>query len=1225
MSGVLKRYVFCWLLCCGVFSPSWGSVVVDGCGMDFGNNSSVSSSGWTNIGVRAVDAGSTDTFVNVPLIRNGGLASSAPVKAGCLLGQAVYLSVSAKSSASNFKNLLVTNTLWVWQEGGFSRGTHTGATPESPSVFNFPNYCEAFNTSLRLAANGIKNASATVRLSFSGLLPGKEYTVSFFLGSNEPAYQSIVLVRGDSGAVVPLQTSAGVLSGSVWNGAKNTSSQDVYMAVAWRARASAEGVLEFDVVKNAHVNASGRLELSAVTMTADEVPVIDPKPVSAIHNKALLTLPSSVVLPVSATAWRHNGVLTCELWVKPEGASSSGDILSLGGVLLSLKEGILQLKAGGLVLEAPKTVFGAGVWHHIAAVFGETNASLYVDGVLEQSMPKEGFLKEMIEGWNGLVLESSFSGARDELRLWNAELGQKEGDFFMRGPLPMAHPQYAHLLGVWRLDGDFRDAKWTEFAHKTGSLFVQSWQALVPKGTGFGIVSDNDVFRYMLTTAYVREAHIMWQWPERAHLLNNSDLIYFGSASPAANGDVNFSYPDNDVQESKGVSLLPAEGGRTNILAFSGAGAYMNVGEGLMTGAKANNFTIEVNMALSSQWQNVALFENDSVTMNLLWSNDHYVVRVQVGAASVWAADLPALPQNEYFWLAFIKNSATGTGVIYLNGTALTTTTSTSGLPLGSANAVIGKNLAGKIDEMRVWHLARLSSSLGAPIQPNWNDRLIVARWGESDIFGRDTASWVAHVRILRQMTKDTGGTRIRLGVSGGEWKELLSNANARQRFADNVAQLISQYDLAGVDLDFEWLTNNDATGWLNYGKLAQGIRTACPDTVFTISLHTVAYKFPVDYMQYVDYFTFQTYGPSIAVNTYDSMVSSCKNFRNQGYPDAKIMLSAPFQGTPGTSEGNYIKLYRDIAINCLEPHNPDLDSAVYSYSDTTKTLWYNGVTTIKKKVKYISDNKLAGFMYWDLGGDVADAAGKINYFDPRSLLRAANSAVSSTSFPMTSSLFSLSRVGAHVSKNGGAVTVKVQTDTPDLAWFVTSCPDMVLVSSSSGTGSTVLTLTVGGNTSGEKRSGLVTFRSADNQECSLLIEQTAAIGPTGYVKWTQDNFPEGTPEEQMSLSACPARDGISNLMKYATGLSPLKACGSVTRLNIVSATGAGRRLELSFPVNSAATDVRYIVECSRDCKTWMMLQEVDVTGKTEVKFLDTEIIEESGARSRFLRLKVTQ
>lgn len=178
---------------------------------------------------------------------------------------------------------------------------------------------------------------------------------------------------------------------------------------------------------------------------------------------------------------------------------------------------------------------------------------------------------------------------------------------------------------------------------------------------------------------------------------------------------------------------------------------------------------------------------------------------------------------------------------------------------------------------------------------------------------------------------------RIRLGIASGSWSSMISNAAARQRFADNIAELIKTYPLDGVDLDFEWMYENTAQ-WNQYGMLAQAIRTACPDMFFSISLHTVSYKFPAAYMQYVDYFTFQNYGPSIDVNTYNSMVTACGNFRKQGFPDNKIILSAPFQGTPGSSNpGTYIKGYRDIAANCPEADNPDNDTAVYTYSDGTE------------------------------------------------------------------------------------------------------------------------------------------------------------------------------------------------------------------------------------------------------------------------------------------------
>lgn len=169
--------------------------------------------------------------------------------------------------------------------------------------------------------------------------------------------------------------------------------------------------------------------------------------------------------------------------------------------------------------------------------------------------------------------------------------------------------------------------------------------------------------------------------------------------------------------------------------------------------------------------------------------------------------------------------------------------------------------------------------------------------------------------------------------------------------------------------------------------------------------------------MRYVDYFTFQNYGPQIDVNGYSSMVSACGTYRSWGYPDSKIMLSAPFQGTPGAGQGADIRAYRDIVSACAGVReDPSLDSASFNYGGgKVKTLHFNGVDTVRKKARYISEQQVAGFMYWDLGMDVADSAGKNNYFDECCLLRAANRYVSSTAYPDTPAPFALSSAGETV------------------------------------------------------------------------------------------------------------------------------------------------------------------------------------------------------------------
>lgn len=492
-----------------------------GFGVDLGNGSGTAQEGWTNVTMPATASGGANVFVAVPLIRNGAASSSSSVAVGALFGRMVSLTVSAKCSSGGSYTLTEPNTRYTWYEGGKHR--HNGTNADAPSAFEFPKGCEAFNASMRLSANGMSAASATARLSFSGFQAGKEYAVSFFCGHNAPAYESITLVSGSLVSVRGLQSSMGNLSGNRFSGLSNSSGQDAYLAVEWKACADEQGRLVFDVTKEANSSASGRMELNAVTVSTDDSPapeVPEPRPVSVLHNKALIFLPSSLALPVPSSTWTAENQLTCEFWVRPNDDAVTGKIISLGNACVSLDHGFLALSApdGDSVasVKAAGEELAAGAWHHVAVSVGVEDVCLYVDGRLAVSSPRTPYLQAMKSGWKGIVLEAGFKGALDELRFWNTALGGEEDDFFMNGPLSLSHPRYGNLVGCWRLDGDFRDAKWTEFSEKTGSAFVRPYQAVAPEGAEFSIVTDNETFRYMLVTAYVRNVHVIYDWPSRA-------------------------------------------------------------------------------------------------------------------------------------------------------------------------------------------------------------------------------------------------------------------------------------------------------------------------------------------------------------------------------------------------------------------------------------------------------------------------------------------------------------------------------------------------------------------------------------------------------------------------------------------------------------------------------------------------------------------------------------
>ena len=70
-----------------------------GFGIDLGNGSGTAQEGWTNVTMPATASGGANTFVAVPLIRNGTASSSSSVAVGSLFGRLVSLTVSARCSS----------------------------------------------------------------------------------------------------------------------------------------------------------------------------------------------------------------------------------------------------------------------------------------------------------------------------------------------------------------------------------------------------------------------------------------------------------------------------------------------------------------------------------------------------------------------------------------------------------------------------------------------------------------------------------------------------------------------------------------------------------------------------------------------------------------------------------------------------------------------------------------------------------------------------------------------------------------------------------------------------------------------------------------------------------------------------------------------------------------------------------------------------------------------
>lgn len=199
------------------------------------------------------------------------------------------------------------------------------------------------------------------------------------------------------------------------------------------------------------------------------------------------------------------------------------------------------------------------------------------------------------------------------------------------------------------------------------------------------------------------------------------------------------------------------------------------------------------------------------------------------------------------------------------------------------------------------------------------------------------------------------------------------------------------------------------------------------------------------------------------------------------------------------------------------------------------------------------------------------------------------------------------------------SATLTVQTLLP---WTASSSQPWAVPSPSSGTGTAAMNIAVEANTRQTPRTAMVTV-SCGGEQRTFTLTQQGAPPLTGYDEWKKNNFEDGTPENQTAPNACPAGDGIANLIKYATGLPAMKPCGSVTTLTTEERDGK-LFMVLGWPVNVNATDVTFSVESSADLDTWQDEGTV-VPAANRGKYRDHAPIDENASSRRFLRLKVAK
>lgn len=268
-----------------------------------------------------------------------------------------------------------------------------------------------------------------------------------------------------------------------------------------------------------------------------------------------------------------------------------------------------------------------------------------------------------------------------------------------------------------------------------------------------------------------------------------------------------------------------------------------------------------------------------------------------------------------------------------------------------------------------------------------------------NDTFNGVGISNPERLRAIAALKSQNPDLKVLLSVGGwgsGRFSEMAADRSLRKTFAVECAKIVADYNLDGIDIDWEYPGSGMANisslpaDKGNFTLLMHDLRYALgADALLTLATAASAnfYDFP-SFVDDVDFVSIMSYDMGGAPDHHAALYNSerfqglccdkaLKAHLEAGVPAEKLVLGLPFYGR-GTHEiGNFTN-FKDIPRHIQFTRNWDKDACVpYLTNDKGEVvLGYDDARSIKIKCKYAKQKGLRGVMYWDYDGD--DAQGTL-------------------------------------------------------------------------------------------------------------------------------------------------------------------------------------------------------------------------------------------------------
>ncbi len=212
---------------------------------------------------------------------------------------------------------------------------------------------------------------------------------------------------------------------------------------------------------------------------------------------------------------------------------------------------------------------------------------------------------------------------------------------------------------------------------------------------------------------------------------------------------------------------------------------------------------------------------------------------------------------------------------------------------------------------------------------------------------------------------------------SNPEAFNLVSQGRSKTNFVNNLYNIVVQYDLDGIDIDWEYPSASSQRLYVDLLASLRAKMNTHPSKNLELSTAVPASAYRGQYFssaafQYLDDIHIMAYdaSPRIHHSTYAFAASSINYWQGRGVSSSRLQLGLPFYGW--NSSGGSMA-YKDIvAADASAPNK------VYSNNNTcdqSNGYGYNAKKLIEDKVQLALNEKIGGIMIWAIDQDHANPA----------------------------------------------------------------------------------------------------------------------------------------------------------------------------------------------------------------------------------------------------------